>query len=65
MKKPKSPKTQPEKKKRSPFRKTLNKLDPNFDNYIRMITIPPLLKMKDLKVQLKKVKKNRKKQKSK
>jgi len=34
----------------------LNELDPNFDNYIRMITKPPTLEMKDLKAQVKKAK---------
>jgi len=58
------PKVQSKKKNWSPLRQTLNKLDPNFDNYIRMITIPPLLTNKDIKVQLKKIKEeeNRKKQ---
>ena len=49
-------KVQPNKKNWSPLRKALNELDPNFDNYIRTITKPPTLKMKDLKAQLKKAK---------
>ena len=56
-------KIQPNKKNWSPLRKHLNELDPNFDNYIRMITKPPTLKMKDLKTQLKKERERRKKQK--
>ncbi|MCE8163849.1 MAG: hypothetical protein I3273_06285 [Candidatus Moeniiplasma glomeromycotorum] len=55
-------KVQPNKKKWSPLRKTLNELDPNFDNYIRIITKPPTLKMKDLKGKAKKEQGEKKKE---
>lgn len=54
---------QPNKKNWSPLRKALNELDPNFDNYIRKITKPPTLEMKDLKVQVKKAKEEKDKKK--
>ena len=47
---------QPNKENWSPLRKALNEFDPNFDNYIRMVTKPPTLKVKDMKTQLKKAK---------
>lgn len=56
-------KIQPNKENWSPLRKALNELDPNFDNYIKGITKPPTLKMKDLKAQLKKNKEREKRQK--
>jgi hypothetical protein len=54
---------QPNKENWSPLRKALNELDPNFDNYIRMVTKPPTLKMKDLKAHVKKEQERKKKQK--
>lgn len=58
-------KVQPNKENWSPLRKALNELDPNFDNYIRMITKSPNLEMKDLKAQLKKAKEEEDKKKDK
>lgn len=58
-------KVQPNKENWSSLRKALNELDPNFDSYIRKITKPPTLKMKDLKTQLKKAKEEEDKEKKK
>ena len=52
-------------KKLSPLRKSLNELDPRFDDLVRIMWRTPPLRMKDLKAQLKKERKEKKGKKSK
>ena len=58
-------KVQPNKENQSPLRKSLNELDPRFDDIARMMWRTPPLRIKDLKVQLKKEREEKKGQKSK
>jgi hypothetical protein len=58
-------KVQPNKENWSPLRKSLNELDPRFDDMARMMHRTPPLRLKDLKAQLKKEREEKKRQKSK
>lgn len=57
-------KIQPNKENQSP-RKSLNELDPRFDDMVKMMWRTPPLRLKDLKAQLKKEQEERERQKSK
>lgn len=57
-------KVKPNKENLSSPRKSLNELDPRFDDLVRMMWRASPLRLKDLKAQLKKEKDDKKKQKS-